>query len=129
MHWRLSIKNERGQTTTEFALVLPVLALLLFGIIQFGIAFNNYLTLTDAVRASARKAAVSRLSQNRIGDTRAEFEAAATNLNPVPVPDVTSTWEPGSKVTVSASFPYEIQLLGLVVLNGDLKSQTTERVE
>jgi Flp pilus assembly protein TadG len=114
---------------TEFALVLPVLALLLFGIIQFGIAFNNYLTLTDAVRASARKAAVSRLSQNRIGDTVAEFDAAATNLDPVPAPDVTSTWEPGSEVTVSASFPYQIQLLGMVVLNGNLKSQTTERVE
>ena len=45
---------------TEFALVLPILALLLFGVIQFGIVFNNYITLTDAVRAGARKAAVGR---------------------------------------------------------------------
>ena len=37
----------------EFTLVLPVLAILLFGIIQFGITFNNYITLTDAVRAGA----------------------------------------------------------------------------
>ena len=44
---------------TEFALVLPILALLLFGIVQFGLVFNNYLTLTDAVRSGARKAAVS----------------------------------------------------------------------
>ena len=54
------IRNEQGQTMTEFALVLPVLALLLFGVIQFGILFNNYVTLTDAVRSGARKAAVSR---------------------------------------------------------------------
>ena len=47
---------------TEFAIVLPVLVLLVFGVIQFGIAFNNYLALTDAARAGARKAAVSRLS-------------------------------------------------------------------
>ncbi len=39
---------------------LPILLLLVFGIIQFGILFNHYLTLTDAVRAGARQAAVSR---------------------------------------------------------------------
>src|SRR5436190_4831064 len=54
------LHDERGQTMVEFAIVLPVLCLLLFGAIQFGILFNNYVTLTDAVRAGARKAAVSR---------------------------------------------------------------------
>ena len=44
----------------EFALVLPILLLLVMGIIQFGIVFNNYVTLTDGVRAGARQAAVSR---------------------------------------------------------------------
>ena len=44
----------------EFAIVLPILLVLVFGIIQFGIVFNHYLTLTDAVRAGARQAAVSR---------------------------------------------------------------------
>ena len=52
---------------TEFALVLPVLVALLLAIIQFGIVFNNYLTITDATRAGARKAAVSRF----IGDNGA----------------------------------------------------------
>ena len=61
------IQNERGQTTTEFAIVLPILCLLLFGVIQFGILFNNYVTLTDAVRAGARKAAVSRPTSDPAG--------------------------------------------------------------
>ena len=46
----------------EFTLVLPVLAILLFGVIQFGIAFNNYLAVTDAVRparARPRSPAIS----------------------------------------------------------------------
>ena len=34
----------------EFTLVLPVLLVVLFGIIQFGITFSNYVALTDAVR-------------------------------------------------------------------------------
>ena len=59
---RNRIREERGQTMTEFAIVLPILIVLLFGIVQFGILFNNYVTLTDAVRAGARAAAVSRQS-------------------------------------------------------------------
>ena len=63
----ISFRAQNGQTMTEFALVLPLLALLLFGVIQFGIAFNNYITLTDAVRAGARKGAVARhLTVNRV---------------------------------------------------------------
>ena len=47
---------------TEFALILPLLVVLLFGIIQFGIIFNNYVTLTDARAPRAREGAVSRQS-------------------------------------------------------------------
>ena len=45
---------------TELALVLPILVVLVLGIAQFGVVFNNYVTMTDAVRAGARKGAVSR---------------------------------------------------------------------
>ena len=62
---KIDIQSEQGQSMTEFALALPILALLLFAVIQFGIAFNNYVTLTDATRAGARKAAVSRQHSNR----------------------------------------------------------------
>ena len=67
--------NERGQTLVEFAALLPVLCLLLFGIIQFGVVFHDYLTVTDASRVGARKAAVSRLG----GDTGAAAVAAASD--------------------------------------------------
>jgi len=55
---------------TEFALALPILALLLFAVIQFGIVFNNYVTLTDATRAGARKGAVSRRLPDPVGATK-----------------------------------------------------------
>jgi hypothetical protein len=43
---------------------------------------------------------------------------------------VTATgWEHGQSVTVEATYPYEIDLLGFVVASGDLTSETTERVE
>ena len=116
---------------TEFALVLPILALLLFAVIQFGIVFNNYVTLTDATRAGARKAAVSRQNPNRNSVVMTAVRSSATDLSgsKLSVPPPTSTWDPGADVTVTASYPYSISLLGIVVKSGRLSSTTTERVE
>jgi len=128
---RIQIRNEQGQAMTEFALVLPVLALILFAVIQFGIVFNNYVTLTDATRAGARKAAVSRDDPNRDADVMAAVRSSATDLDgsKLSVSPPSSTWDSGTDVTVTASYPYSISLLGLVVKSGRLSSTTTERVE
>lgn len=131
---KTTARAERGQTLVEFALVLPLLALLLFGVIQFGIVFNNYIDLTDAVRAGARRAAVSRQTTDPsgpVGVTKAAVIASAgdISLNPSNI-TVTSDWQPGDDVTVQASYPYSINLFGVVtVVSGTLTSRTTERVE
>jgi Flp pilus assembly protein TadG len=129
---RLSLSSEDGQAATEFALVLPILAALLLAIAQFGILFNNYITLTDATRIGARKAAISRF----VGDSGAAAvtaaEAAATNLNSTDLKvTVTSTnWDvPGSDVTVTARYPYSVNILGWVVKSGTLTSTTKESLE
>jgi Flp pilus assembly protein TadG len=131
---KIRTKREHGQTMAEFTLILPVLAILLFGVIQFGIAFNNYLAVTDAVRAGARQAAVARYLPpgEREATVEARVYAAADHLDTSKL-DVTVSasdeWAPGSDVTVSASYPYSINLLGKVVKDGFLTSETTERVE
>lgn len=114
----------------EFALVLPLLALILFAVIQFGLVFNNYLTLTDAVRAGAREAAVSRLTPSPAGDAEQAVREAAVNLDQSRLAvSVTSTWVRGEDVRVKGMYPYELNLLGVVVAAGNLESETTERVE
>jgi Flp pilus assembly protein TadG len=124
------ISDEQGQTMTEFAIVLPILCLLLFGAIQFGILFNNYVTLTDAVRAGARKAAVSRQASSPRDVCIAQIKASASDLDQVKLqPDCQSDWKPASDVVVTAKYPYEIKLLDFVVASGFLTSKTTERVE
>jgi Flp pilus assembly protein TadG len=127
-------KREQGQTMAEFTLVLPVLAILLFGVIQFGIAFNNYLAVTDAVRAGARQAAVARYlpPSQREGKVKAKVYASADGLDASKLTVTVAAsggWEPGTDVTVTASYPYSINLLGKVVKDGFLTSKTTERVE
>jgi Flp pilus assembly protein TadG len=127
-------KREQGQTMAEFTLVLPVLAILLFGVIQFGIVFNHYLAVTDAVRAGARQAAVARFlpAAEREAKVEEKVRASAENLDQdileVSV-DPSDDWEPGSDVTVTATYEYSINLLGKVVKDGLLTSKTTERVE
>ena len=117
---------------TEFALVLPILALLLFGVIQFGLVFNSYLTLTDAVRAGARKAAVGRHLADPQGSATTAVRDAATDLRQSDLNvsvSVNPGWTPGAEVTVAADYPYSISLLGLVVRSGRMHSTTKERVE
>lgn len=123
-------RNEHGQAIVEFAIIVPLLGLLLFAILQFGIVFNNYLTLTDAVRAGARKAAVSRhaTSRHQIVENAVKASAATLDADKLDISLLTS-WEPGTDVKVSASYDYSIDVLGIVVSSGEITSTTTERVE
>jgi TadE-like protein len=127
---KIEIRSEHGQALTEFALALPILALLLFAVIQFGIAFNNYVTLTDATRAGARKAIVSKHDLDPAGLCVAAVRASAQDLNQVDLDaSCESSWTDGANVTVTATYPYEISLLGMVVKSGRLSSTTQERME
>jgi Flp pilus assembly protein TadG len=115
---------------TEFALVLPILAILLFGVIQFGIVFNHYVMLTDAVRAGARKGAVGRHLQDPNAAVVQSVRNAATGMKASDLNiTVNSSWQQGSDVEVTATYPYSVNLLGVVVSSGRLSSTTKERVE
>jgi Flp pilus assembly protein TadG len=126
------IRSEHGQTAVEFALVTPLIVVLLLAVIEVGITFNHYVTLTDAARAGARTAIVARFSGQSATQIAQSVRDAASNLdqaqlgvtvNP-PVPTVS-----GSDVTVVASYPYSISILGWVVTSGTLSSTMMERVE
>jgi Flp pilus assembly protein TadG len=126
-----NLRREDGQTMVEFALVVPILCVILFAILQFGVLYNNYVTLTDAARIGARKAAVSRHEADPVGVTIAKVQAAASDLDlaKLEVAVTTTGWEHGESVTVEARYPYEVDLLGFVLASGKLTSKTTERVE
>jgi Flp pilus assembly protein TadG len=52
--------RERGQSTVEFAIVAPLLLTLLVAVVVFGIAYNNYLSLTFATDAGSQLLSISR---------------------------------------------------------------------
>jgi hypothetical protein len=54
----MSSGREDGAAAVEFALLLPLLVLLLFGLMQFGLAFNTRIQATNAAREAARAAVI-----------------------------------------------------------------------
>ena len=74
---------ESGQSLAEFAVTLPVLLLVLTGITTFGIAINNYITLTEATSVGARQVAISRQqTTDPCSVVSTAVYAAAPNLKP-----------------------------------------------
>jgi Flp pilus assembly protein TadG len=142
------LAGEGGQALAEFAIVLPVLMLLVLGILKGGILYNNYLQLTDAVRSGARQFAIERGQADPCGDAAAQVTAAAGGLdtsniamtmtaNPpsttYQTPPVTGTCPDlvsGNSVTLSASYPCELSIMGINFVPGcKLTVRATERVE
>jgi hypothetical protein len=52
-----ALGSDTGASAIEFALVVPILLLLVFGIIEFGLVMRDYLSVASSVRVGARIAA------------------------------------------------------------------------
>ncbi len=130
--------DERGQAVTEFAVILPVLLLVLFAIFQFGVIFNNYIQVIAAAREGARKGVVSRNAGN-CATVNGMAQTAAKNAAPgldqtkttVTVTDTctNNALAPGTDLTVTVSYPWSVSLMGAVIASGNMSSSTTMRVE
>jgi len=59
-------RAKRGQGLVEFAIMLPILLLLLIGLAELGFAMRNYLVVVNADREGCRFAARGRFSDERV---------------------------------------------------------------
>ena len=62
------IRDERGASAVEFAIIASLLFLILFGTIQFGITFNRYQSLQAAGREGARLGSLTQTTRDQILD-------------------------------------------------------------
>lgn len=101
-------RDERGAAAVEFALVLPLLMTLVFGIVSFGQAYNAKLGLTHAAREAARTVAIS----GDVSDASAATLAAAPGMSGISVSTspASGTCTPGLPVTVTATKPFTIDI-------------------
>jgi Flp pilus assembly protein TadG len=139
----MNIKDQKGASAVEFAIILPVLLLVLFGIIEFSIAFYDKAMITNASREGARAGIVFRASpltnveitdivNNYLSDNLITF--SGTSVPDITVTPVdTSTLTMGDPLTVTVSYPYNYYVLpGFVAgLTGsiNLNATTVMRME
>ena len=105
-------KENRGQSFVEFAFIMSFLVFLVLAIVQFGRAWHNYITITDAARVGAREGAVHRVS--------GACSAATTkisSLGVIPAGSAVSCATPGGAVVgqpvnITISYSFSIGLPG-----------------
>ena len=125
MFWR-RLKEDRGAVAVEFALVFPLLILVLFGVIEYGAVYNAQLVITGAAREAAREMAVT----GNAGAARTAALSAAPGLVPAlssgDVGISSSSCSPGTDVTVTIDYqkPFITGLFGAKV---DLTGTATRR--
>ena len=148
MKIRRQIKNtatRRGAATVEFALVLPVFVIIVFGMIDFGRAMMIGQIVQNASREGARLASTDGATAQMVNDhvndylqgalgvsagditIAIDIEAGPGNSNPSGVEDAS----PGDKCTVRVQVPYnEIALFQSSYFNNaKLKGYATMRRE
>jgi Flp pilus assembly protein TadG len=84
---RLKARGEYGQTLAEFSLLLPVLAIIIFGLVDMARAMQSYVTIQEAARDGARYAVTGRIDctgpaiQNRENCIRQAVTDRVNSLN------------------------------------------------
>ena len=110
------LRCSRGQSLVEFSLILPILMILVFGILDFGLGLRSYISLSNAVREGARYASVGNpvgIESDCDGTTNdtvyGRICVATGGLNVTELdPDVSFPQgvAPGNSVVVSADYTY-----------------------
>ncbi len=126
--WCIFASRDRGAQIAEFAAVVPMLIMMIFGILWFGRAFSIYTTVNHAVRAAAEAAALHAPATS--GNTASEEDTIksqivdpillAAHLDPSQevfhVDPINVTLPSGPLITVynaRLSYPYNFKLNGL----------------
>lgn len=124
-----------GQSLIEFALILPIILVLIIGFVDLGRAVFYYSSLSNAVRESTRYAITQRNpDEEDIKDKVLEYAFALHNTpNPLAKGDIIITYptvENNKNITISiqATFTF-VPITPLIAPNGiDLVAQSTMRI-
>jgi len=97
---RQGVRNQRSQSMVEFAIVAPLLLLLIFGMVDFGRVIYTYITLNQAVNEAVRVA----IRDSPLLPTNGDVESAAkihavdvTLANPCPNGPITTVTPPANQ--------------------------------
>ncbi|WP_054636867.1 TadE/TadG family type IV pilus assembly protein [Thalassobacillus sp. C254] len=122
------VKREDGQSLVEFALVLPILLLLVVGIFDFGRVMYTYLQMELVTQESVRMGGLGQSDAEIEDFARNQFSGDSSKLMVSISPG--GTREAGTYVTVEMSYPEELlKPLGGASISHTLTTSSTIRVE
>lgn len=123
-------KNESGQSLIEFALVLPLLLLLLCGIFDFGRAMYGYLSLNLVAQESARLGSLGAADADIKQFADSHVHIGGNTLNVTITPGQADR-KSGDFVTVNLDYPmtYMTPLVSVILPPLDITAQSTIREE
>jgi Flp pilus assembly protein TadG len=109
------LKREEGAAAVEFALLLPLLMMILFGIIEFGLVMYNQEVITNASREGARYGIVIGSPRPAVGQIQGVVNTYLTNAGldsgNATVSVSGAQGAPGTDLTVSVTYPYNFLVL------------------
>ena len=97
--------HEDGAAAVEFALVVPLLLLILFAILDLGWVFNQQLTLTQAAREGARIIAIQPNDAGAFGQAEARINGMVGTGATISYPTVCSDSVDDDAITVQVDAP------------------------
>jgi len=117
------LRGEHGQSTVEFAFLLPLIVLAALAVIQVGLVVRDQMGVVHAAREAARAASVDR-------DPGAASLAAHRSLPGASV-DVGARPKLGGEITVTVEYHSvtNLPLVGALFPDPDLRASATMRVE
>lgn len=124
------LKDKKGQSIIEFAVILPILLMVLFGITEFGRAIMVTNVLNTASREGARLAAVSSVSDSLSVRARVVEVLDAANIDAKAITIQFLVSEKSVEVTVTTDF--EVLSGGILdpfIGTFELKGKTVMRYE
>jgi Flp pilus assembly protein TadG len=119
----LRMGDKRGASVVEFAIILPILILLLFGIIEFSVLFYDKAVITNASREGARAGIVYNypdpVTEGEIQQVVLDYCAghlitfSETSTEPlvIIIPASTTGLEAGQPLTVMVTYDYQFLVL------------------
>jgi Flp pilus assembly protein TadG len=126
------IKNEKGQSLVEMALVLPLLLWLIVGIFDFGKLFYTYMHLHLATQETVRLGGLGKDDAEIREFAKDYVQVKDPTLLQISITPDSATRDSGQYVTVTLSYPHEFITPGISKLFGDslaVATESTIRVE
>lgn len=124
--------KKKGQSLVEFAIILPILVLIIFGIIEFGLLMNSYIVIQSASREGARIGIVGGTDEDILDSVYTAASNLDINRINVNINPNEGSRKPGDTLTVQVEYDYDILMPVISNLLGDsirLRAKTSMRVE